>query len=176
MSTGYHKTNQVLITVGTTKFDELIKNIDSNDFYNELEKQEVKKLIIQKGNGDYTPINYKHCKLNSLVVEVYEYLDGFEKIIQQSDVVVSHCGAGTALETLKHKKVFIATVNTKLMDNHQTELAEQLANEGYIYYADTPYIKDLILKFVNGKCDKLNPYPEFNYDTIPNIIYEMIGV
>ncbi len=169
-------TNQVLITVGTTKFDELIKNIDSVDFYNELDKQCVKKLIIQKGNGEYIPVNYKQCKFNYLVVDVHEYLNGFEKIIQNSDLVISHCGAGTALETFKYKKTFIATVNTKLMDNHQTELAEQLVKEKYIYFAETKDIKELIVKYVKGECESIKIYPEFDYNSIPNIIYDMMGV
>jgi len=51
-----------------------------------------------------------------VVVEHYVIL---EKLIKGSDLVVSHCGAGTLLEGLRSDHAHhIAVVNETLMDNH----------------------------------------------------------
>ena len=65
-----------------------------------------------------------------------------EPIINESDLVISHCGAGVLLECLRSKKnetldengngtMNIAVINSSLMNNHQTELGDKLHNESY---------------------------------------------
>ena len=44
-------------------------------------------------------------------------------------------GAGSVLETLQARKPLIVVINDLLMDNHQLELASQLAEDGHLYYA-----------------------------------------
>lgn len=44
-------------------------------------------------------------------------------------------GAGSVLETLQAGKPLIVVINDLLMDNHQLELASQLAEDGHLYYA-----------------------------------------
>ena len=43
---------QILITVGTTKFENLIKAIDTEKFYEMIIKYKFTKIIIQKGTGE----------------------------------------------------------------------------------------------------------------------------
>ena len=43
---------QLLITVGTTKFENLIKAIDNDNFYNMIINNGFSKIIIQKGYGE----------------------------------------------------------------------------------------------------------------------------
>jgi beta-1,4-N-acetylglucosaminyltransferase len=45
----------VFVTVGTTKFEDLLKTVDTEDFFKALDSIGCKHLIIQKGNGEYTP-------------------------------------------------------------------------------------------------------------------------
>ena len=56
-----------------------------------------------------------------------------EPLINESDLVISHCGAGILLESLRapHTQC-VAVVNDTLMHNHQTELADRLSYGGYI--------------------------------------------
>ena len=53
-------------------------------------------------------------------------------------MIICHCGAGTLLESLRSlgDPVIIAVVNGSLMDNHQLELADQLASDRHVYKAD----------------------------------------
>ena len=44
-------------------------------------------------------------------------------------------GSGSVLESLQASRPLIVVVNELLMGNHQIELASQLANDGYLYYA-----------------------------------------
>ena len=41
--------------------------------------------------------------------------------------MISHAGAGTCIEVLQAGKTLAVIVNDSLMDNHQVELAEKLA-------------------------------------------------
>lgn len=46
--------------------------------------------------------------------------------------MISHGGAGTLLQNLVNGKLIIAVVNEELLGNHQLELVDMLAKEGYI--------------------------------------------
>ena len=79
-----------------------------------------------------------------------------EPIINESELVISHCGAGILLECLKSKKnkekgknnsigtTNIGVINESLMNNHQTELGYQLHSEGYMLCTDTSKVLDEI--------------------------------
>jgi beta-1,4-N-acetylglucosaminyltransferase len=175
------KLKTMLITVGTTKFENLIKNIDQEEFYNLLDRQKFSKLIIQKGIGVYIPHKFKSDKLSlkNITVEVHELLPNFENIIKNSDYIISHAGAGNVLESLKNKKKLFVAVNDMLMDNHQVELAEALEKDKYIFY-----IKNLsniihevksVLESENSD-NLLKQYPDFNMEIMPNVIYDMLEI
>lgn len=44
-------------------------------------------------------------------------------------------GSGSIFESLKLQKPLIVVVNEDLMDNHQAELAEELAERKHLFYA-----------------------------------------
>ena len=64
--------------------------------------------------------------------------------IKRSALVISHCGAGILLESLRAnnpKKTevttkCIAVVNETLMHNHQSEIADALSEDNYIVKAN----------------------------------------
>jgi beta-1,4-N-acetylglucosaminyltransferase len=169
---------QFLVTVGTTKFENLIKVIDQEEFYEFLDEKGFKKMIIQKGYGDYIPVKFQNLKLNNLKVEVSCLLTDFEKIIETSEYIISHGGAGNVLEALKYKKKLFVVVNDLLMDNHQIELAESLFKDNYIFNIKKfdDLIKDVKSAIQNEKSFILKEYPNFDLDTIPNLIYEMLNI
>ena len=167
---------QILITVGTTKFEKLIKSIDEESFYYFFDTLKFTKMIIQKGKGEYIPSKFLNIKLENLKVEVHELLPNFEGIIKESDYIISHAGAGIILESLNNKKKVFVVVNDVLMDNHQTELAFALEKDNYVFYIKYPEnivseVKDTITN-INDKNWK--EYPDIDYEIVPNIIYEMM--
>ena len=50
-------------------------------------------------------------------------------------IVPFSLGAGSVLETLQAGRPLIVVINELLMDNHQMELASQLAEDGHLCYA-----------------------------------------
>ncbi|KAI9758916.1 MAG: hypothetical protein M4579_002727 [Chaenotheca gracillima] len=51
-------------------------------------------------------------------------------------VVVSHAGSGSILDALRIGVPLIVVPNPKLLDNHQVELADELASQGYVVRGD----------------------------------------
>ncbi|XP_009958580.1 PREDICTED: UDP-N-acetylglucosamine transferase subunit ALG13 homolog, partial [Leptosomus discolor] len=67
-----------------------------------------------------------------LAVEVFRFKDSLAQDLERADLVISHAGAGSCLETLEKGKPLIVVINEKLMDNHQLELAKQLHRGGHV--------------------------------------------
>lgn len=51
---------------------------------------------------------------------------------EKEGVVITHAGAGSILEGLRMGVAMIVVANPRLLDNHQEELAEELARQGYV--------------------------------------------
>lgn len=58
---------------------------------------------------------------------------------------MAHCfsGTGTILDAWKLGLPIIVVPNTKLLDDHQTEMAQHLAKEGYATMSSTEYVTAL---------------------------------
>ena len=94
--------------------------------------------------------------------EVHHFLV-LEPVINQSDLVISHCGAGVLLECLRSTNPNgtknIAVVNTTLMGNHQSELGDKLHEEGWNLSSTPDKVLD-DLKIVLGNNQEFKPFPE----------------
>lgn len=101
----------ILVTVGSTHFDSLIKEIDT------IAPSLKQKVVCQIGLGKYIPTNCEHFRFN----------DEFESLLIKSELVVTHGGA-TVLQCLSLDKKFIAISNTSLADDHQTTFLRVLEN------------------------------------------------
>ena len=97
-------------------------------------------------------------------------------LIYQADLVISHCGAGILLECLRSDHATcIAVVNDTLMGNHQSELADKLSSEGYIYQSTPTHIlKDVLKVLGEMKNQKLKRYPEQKEQVIVEIIDDLL--
>ena len=119
---------EIFVTVGSTKVDELIKQMDS------LAKTSFGGVLCQIGNSDYVP---KHC-------EYFRFAEDLTPYIDQARVIVSHTGAGTIFECLTKEKVLITVPNPNHVDNH--DLAIKMAKENYsIHCEDMSLLKMCIL-------------------------------
>ena len=80
-------------------------------------------------------INIETYQYKPSLSQVSVWRSGFSEIltpdllqdITDADLVISHAGAGTCIEVLQAGKTLAVIVNDSLMDNHQVELAEKLA-------------------------------------------------
>ncbi|XP_034505155.1 putative bifunctional UDP-N-acetylglucosamine transferase and deubiquitinase ALG13 isoform X2 [Ailuropoda melanoleuca] len=121
----------VLVTVGTTSFDDLIACVSAHDTLQIIKGLGYSRLVLQIGRGKVVPEPFS---TESFALDVYRYKDSLEEDLQKADLVISHAGAGSCLETLEKRKPLVVVVNEKLMNNHQLELAKQLYKDGHLFY------------------------------------------
>jgi len=107
---------KVFVTVGTTDFTGLVKEMCKTDVQKCLHDQGYSSLLIQAG---HTQIDTGSCVLKT---RSYDYKSSILEDMRDADLVVSHAGAGTCLEALKLKKKLVVVINDSLMGNHQVNI------------------------------------------------------
>ena len=131
---------RLLVTVGSTSFDGLIAAAGSASFLDTLRCIGRVSLTVQVGRGKVLPfgISPDDPELRT-AAGVYVLLEGFTRVrvvrfipslpllLQHFDIIISHCGAATLLEALRASRRVVACVNPSLLNNHQLQLAVQLA-------------------------------------------------
>ena len=113
---------KVLVTVGTTSFDELVEAVDSSPVREVLAACNYAEVVCQIGKGLVQPTHSTF----------FTYSDQFEELVAEADLIICHAGAGSILSGVRKNKKVIAVVNKRLMDNHQQELASAMADLGHI--------------------------------------------
>lgn len=119
---------KVLVTVGTTEFGELMARVTTEECLKALQELGCRKLVLQVGCGERPRVDTSRFGVESEVVGV---TDDFKGLVEGSDLVISHAGAGSCLHVLRANKPLLAVPNPKLLGNHQEELAEELSRHGF---------------------------------------------
>lgn len=116
----------ILVTLGTQDkpFTRLLENIEE-----QIEKGNIKEeVIVQAG---FTKFNSKYMKIFDLVDR-----EEFTDLINKCDLLITHGGVGSILTGLKNnKKVIVCPRLSKYgehMNDHQIQIVNNFANEGYI--------------------------------------------
>uniref|UniRef100_A0A8B9G9K6 UDP-N-acetylglucosamine transferase subunit ALG13 n=1 Tax=Amazona collaria TaxID=241587 RepID=A0A8B9G9K6_9PSIT len=125
----------VFVTVGTTNFDDLIAAVCSPAV---LQSLGYEKLVLQVGRCALDPELLRSPDV-AVEVEAFRYKESLAEDLRRADLVISHAGAGSCLETLEKGKPLIVVINEKLMNNHQLELAKQLHEDGHVLYCNCRY-------------------------------------
>ena len=146
------KSRVCFVTVGATApFPQLIESCTSRRFLESLKAQGYTKLLIQHGNkGKNLSSMVKDLDLdNRDIASSGIELEGFDfnpnGLVEEmratkgqhdarDGVVISHAGSGSILDALRIDSPLIVVPNPTLLDNHQVELAEELAKQGYVVY------------------------------------------
>lgn len=117
---------RIFVTVGSTHFDSLIEAVDSDEFLETATRLGYTEIRAQIGN-------YQGPKLRNLK-DVFSYAkpEEFSKNLMSADLVIGHAGAGTVMEVLKIGKPLLVVVNSELMHDHQIEVAQALADRGFV--------------------------------------------
>ncbi|KAH7674641.1 N-acetylglucosaminyldiphosphodolichol N-acetylglucosaminyltransferase protein [Dioscorea alata] len=154
MDSGKSK-KMVFVTVGTTCFDALVKAVDSPQVRHELWSKGYTHLVIQMGRGSHFPSKFSG-EDGSLAVDYFTFSPSIADYLKSASLIISHAGSGSIFETLRLGKPLIVVVNEDLMDNHQRELAEELADKKHLFCASPQTLHQII----NGmNLDSLVPYP-----------------
>ncbi|GFZ02942.1 glycosyltransferase family protein 28 [Actinidia rufa] len=124
----------VFVTVGTTSFDALVRVVDTPEVKQELFSKGYTHLLIQMGRGSYIPTK-SSGEDGCLAVDYFTFSSSIADNLRSASLVISHAGSGSIFETLKLGKPLIVVVNEDLMDNHQSELAEELAERKHLFCA-----------------------------------------
>ncbi|WP_240688065.1 PssE/Cps14G family polysaccharide biosynthesis glycosyltransferase [Pseudalkalibacillus hwajinpoensis] len=107
------------------QFNRLLKKLDEL-----IEQGEIKEEVFaQIGKSTYIPKNYKFERFMSVVE--------FKECQRKAHLVISHGGTGALIGALKLEKQLLAVPRLarygEHIDDHQTQVAEVLAEEGYLY-------------------------------------------
>ncbi len=107
----------IFITVGTTRFTELIREIDS--FY---KLDECKKINFFCQNSDDTYLPEMPNK---------NFIENIEDYYQWADLVITHAGAGSIYRLLEMEKKIIIVPNLSRVDKHQSDIAKFMEEGRY---------------------------------------------
>lgn len=181
--------NCIFVTCGATvPFPGLIDCIVDDNFITCAVESGYSRVIVQIGKGYTTELQRKFrkfdilddykctltakslgcdtiaasCRLKGCNLEyiAIEYSSKIEQIISTlSDIVISHAGTGSILDSLRLHKPLIVCVNDKLMDNHQEQIADKFEDLGYVLSCK-PIPTDLINCVKMLPNSDLKPLPE----------------
>ncbi|PSR74113.1 hypothetical protein PHLCEN_2v10069 [Hermanssonia centrifuga] len=127
------------VTVGSTRFDALVKHALSDVVIDVLRTKGYSDIVVQCGNSDFDRSVYTlegDTWTRNLEgegsIEVWKFKPTLQQEYERADLVISHAGSGTILDVLRLKKPIIVVPNPTLLDNHQEELASALADTGHV--------------------------------------------
>ncbi len=120
----------IFVTLGTQDktFPRLLKAIEKN-IKNGTIKDEI---FVQSGSTEY--------KSKYMNIKQFVDRDEFKKLLLDSDLIITHGGVGTILESLRNGKKVIGCARLEKygehVNNHQVQLLERFGEAGYIIYAE----------------------------------------
>uniref|UniRef100_A0A7N0TA76 Glycosyl transferase family 28 C-terminal domain-containing protein n=1 Tax=Kalanchoe fedtschenkoi TaxID=63787 RepID=A0A7N0TA76_KALFE len=161
----------VFVTVGTTSFDKLVRAVDTQEVKQELYRKGYTSLIIQMGRGSFIPTKCAG-EDGSLAVDAFTFSSTIADHLKSADLVISHAGSGSIFETLRLSKPLIVVVNEDLMDNHQSELAEELADRKHLFCARPQTLHQTI---ADMDLQSVVPYVPGEATPVAKLIYRYLG-
>lgn len=163
------KFKKIFVTVGTTQFSELITKLASSEIY-EILKTDLgcEQLTLQIGNGE--EVDFSH--FSEIAVEVFSLKSSIANEIESADLVISHAGAGSCVDVLTAGKALLVVINNSLMNNHQSELAEQLSDDHYLSHTTVEHLSEALKKF---DASKLKTYEKGNVDQFIQYLDDAMG-
>jgi beta-1,4-N-acetylglucosaminyltransferase len=105
----------ILATVGTTPFDQLIAAVDQQfsnvDF----------SITCQISSGNYQPHSHAFVR----------FVENYSDLFSDVDIVITHGGAATVFELLEAGKKIVLVPNLLRIDKHQEDLAHFVEKNQY---------------------------------------------
>lgn len=161
---------RVFVTVGTTKFDALVQALDTDACLAALKARGCTNLLLQIGHGEHIP-REASAAVPGLEVRHYRHNPQYKQDVAQADLIISHAGAGSIMDALSLRKQLIVVVNTALMDNHQTELAEAMAEQQYCVQTTCDTLLETLER---ADLSALVPYPDPDEEAFPRLVEQVM--
>ena len=145
------------VTVGATaSFNRLVQAVLQPSFLDALRQQGFTHLRIQHGDGGRIGFDFftqsvggRVQKDTGIAVSGFDFnKNGLQDELKATKgtsptnegIIISHAGSGSILDALRIRVPIIVVPNPDLMDNHQVELAEALAEQEYVIYGMLEYV------------------------------------
>jgi len=138
------KKGHVLVTVGSTQFQNLIEEIDDKNVLDTLKKMGYSGLHVQYGSGRPPSLILQHQDDPDFEITAFDYKPSLREEMEKADMVIGHAGAGTILEVLGMEKNLIVVPNDTLMRGHQSDIAEELQKYGFLHVIKCSKLRECI--------------------------------
>ncbi|KAF5386885.1 hypothetical protein D9615_001899 [Tricholomella constricta] len=167
------------VTVGSLSFDPLVQAVLTPAVLSSLRLKGYTQLVIQCGNSSFefaSAVGEKGetfaLEREGVSIEIWKFRPMLQKECEKADLVMSHAGAGSILDVLRVGRPLIVVVNTTLLDNHQQELADALADLGHLQHCTIPDLAQTIESF---QPSSIVPFPAFDGSRFSNVLDEHMG-
>lgn len=169
----------VLVTVGSTRFDALVQAVLSEPVLAALRARGYSRLTVQCGNSEFDANGFEQQEdglvqttENGIGIVVWKFRPSLEEEYEKADLVISHAGSGTILDVLRLPRPLIVVPNPTLLDNHQQELADALGLLGHLRPST---VSELPQAIETLRDSKLVPFPPFNGSRFRELLDEEMG-
>eukprot|EP00752_Nemacystus_decipiens_P004222 g3857.t1 len=147
----------------------MVEAIDQASVLAGLSSKGFSSLTAQIGHGHHVPSF--PVDPEALDCRWYRFKPTLQEDMGRADMVVSHAGAGSIMEALGLGKALVVVVNSALMDNHQAELAEAMAQRNYLR-ATTPEELAATLVALDDSPSARTPYPSAKPEAFAAVVDE----
>ncbi|KZT09468.1 glycosyltransferase family 1 protein [Laetiporus sulphureus 93-53] len=168
----------VFVTVGSTRFDSLVQTVLSVQLLEALRARGYSELVVQCGDSEFDVGSFEQAgnelvqTNNGVNVHVWKFKPSLQEEYERADLVISHAGSGTILDVLRLGKPLIVVPNSRLLDNHQQELASALQSLGHLQATTTA---DLPQAIETLDVSSFVPFPQFNGSRFRELLDEEMG-
>ncbi|KAF5391400.1 hypothetical protein D9757_001976 [Collybiopsis confluens] len=182
------------VTVGSTRFDELVQAALSSAVLSSLRRRGYTSLIVQRGNSvfpyeDDAGAETLRLEKNGVHIECWKFKPSLQTEYEKADIVISHAGefsrsteeewaserpagSGTIVDVLRMNKPLIVVPNPTLLDNHQQELADALDEMEHLKATNIERLSQTILEFNPSVLVK---FPPFEGSKFRDLVDEEMG-
>ncbi|KAJ1675621.1 hypothetical protein EV182_000904 [Spiromyces aspiralis] len=156
---------KIFVTVGSTGFDTLVASVCSTQFLESAKREGFDEIVVQYGASGacFTPPR----DLLPVRVSGFSYSNSIEEHYDSASLIVSHAGSGSILAALRRGIPLVVAINDRLMDNHQRELADALAEMNHLVVSKP---SELAVALRKREYRTLAPYPPGNPRPIGSIL------
>ncbi|PJB79735.1 MAG: glycosyltransferase [Acidobacteria bacterium CG_4_9_14_3_um_filter_49_7] len=142
---------KIFVTVGTTKFDGLIRYVDEHF------KDSIHEFTLQIADGNYTPDHFPY----------FNFTDEIKDYYRDCDLVISHGGAGSIYRLLELQKKIIVVPNLERKDRHQLDIARYMSEKNYVLWVSSfDKLTDTISRCETHQFDRFRKQDFFAADKI----------